>query len=133
MSLNWKRSSDLICHEFDGTLVLVSPLNKKTWVLNESVSFVWKTCDSRSQEVIARDLSLSSGQELSRVKRDLRAFFNQLRQSGMLVRAALAGDSRLPEMSCCFSGPYVPPSIRFQLSGAGFCGRPSSRGVSGPG
>lgn len=54
MTLEWMRFSDIVWHEMDDAAVLVNAATRKTWVLNKSAAYVWKLCDGRSLEELAR-------------------------------------------------------------------------------
>ena len=134
MKWEWTRTSGIIWEDFGGTIVLVCPLSKQTFVLNETASHVWKTCDWRiSINDLASQFACATAQELREVRIDLLNFVHELRHCKLIVREMIT-HSKTPSIGqCCFAGKYVPPAIRLHISGAGFRGRPSSRGISGPG
>ena len=133
MTREWIRSGEIVWQDIEGAAVLVSPRSKRTWVLNQTAAHIWKMCGTRvSAETLARQLAQASGQELRRIRSDLLKFCRKLQGLGLLCAAREAGTGR--ELQACrFAGAYLPPMIKLQNEGMGFRGRPSSRGVSGPG
>jgi hypothetical protein len=135
MAKLWSRSKDVVWDEVAGEAVLVRPSSRRTWVLNSTASFVWRRCDGRvTIDQIARALAAATGAEFRSIKEDVLAFCAELEGACLLSPApASVPTSALAGKGGAFSVPYIPPLIRLKSLSARPRGRPSPRGISGPG
>ena len=111
----------------------MSTRSKKTFVLNKTAAFIWKFCDGRmSVDCLAQNLVRAAGGEARRVHDQVLRFCQEMQNHGLLLPVQ-ASAAQHGTTLCAYRDTFIPPSISQQHNGIGFRGRPSSRGVSGPG
>jgi hypothetical protein len=87
MTASLRRNPGIEEAPLQGELMLFDPANAKFFVLNETMSFVWRACDGNItlQEIAGRLVEEYSGVEPETAERDVESAASELASLGLLV------------------------------------------------
>lgn len=87
MTASFRRNPGIEEAPLQGELMLFDPANAKFFVLNETMSFVWRSCDGTVtlQEIAGKLAEEYSGVEPDTAQRDVESAASELASLGLLV------------------------------------------------